>query len=58
MWCVMGMGENVVCDRTGEMWCVMGMEKMWCVMGMGENVVCDRTGENVVFDGGGRKCGV
>ena len=18
MWCVMGMGENVVCDRTGE----------------------------------------
>ena len=42
MWCVMGMGENVVCDRTGE--------NVLCdVMGMGENVVCD---------GDGRKCGV
>ena len=41
MWCVMGMGENVLCDRTGEnmlcdgdgrkcsVW--SGWEKMWCV---------------------------
>ena len=35
MWCVMGVGENVVCDGMGE---------MWCVMGMGENVVCDGDG--------------
>ena len=35
MWCVMGMGENVVCDRTGE---------NVCVMGVGENVVCDGDG--------------
>ena len=35
MWCVIGVGENVVCD---------GMEKMCYVMGVGENVVCDGGG--------------
>ena len=41
MWCVMGVGENVVCDGDGR--------KCGCVMGVGENVVCDGDGRKCVM---------
>ena len=58
MWCVMGMGQNVLCDGVEKMWCVMGWEKMWCVMGWEKMWCVMGMEENVVCDGGGRKCGV